>query len=1044
MARKSSGRRACAVAMLAVACAFAPGGGAASAADASRLKQRVAPEKPDRAVVPPGHSQRRLHVKFDEGTEIRLRGSRLVTLGTDPLGGVRQVFADFPGLRVERLFDRPESRLEAEKAAIERKSGREQADLNLWYRLLLPPKTDAADVIDRFNALGIVEIAYAEPQAAPPPSHSGPTPDFSGGQAYSDAAPDGIDADFAHTVPGGTGANVRIIDIEYSWNTTHEDLAAAAAPGAMVPNKTASDPFSSNDHGTAVLGELIATDNGFGVTGLAHGAAIGMTNANNAEDGYDLADSINIASAALAPGDAILLEQQISGPNGCNNGVSGCVAVEWVQAYYDAIVNATSNGRIVVEAAGNGGEDLDDTATYGDPFPSGRADSGAIIVGSANYPGCTNPTHGRRPSSTYGARVNFHAYGQCVTTTGYGALQTDPSPDFWYTDAFNGTSSASPIVTSAAAILSSIAQAQGDANGLTSAEARTMLATGATPQDTTSDTNPVGPMPDLRDALAAYLPTADAGGAYATAEGTDVALDGAGSDPQGGVTYDWDLDDDGTFETSGQDPTFTRVGRDGSFEVTLRVTDGSGATTTDSATVTVTNVAPSVTVGTDAPRDEGAPVTASGAVSDPGFDDPLSATVDWGDGSPVEPISGPSEDVRPEATLAYSGQHRYGDNGAYVVEVCGSDDDTTRCRSSLAVVDNVAPSVTVDPAQDAQIDEGDTVQTSASFSDPGWLDAYTGEVTWGTAAFAPSAAAVLAADQRPAPDTGTATSSKRYGDDGTYTVTTAVTDDDGGAGSDAFALQVANVPPTAAIDLAGTTVINGTPTVLAEAGEPVPFAGRSQDPGSDDLFLSWNWDDGPPAPDVTTPYLVAPPAADPPASPQVDPRDVTDARSHAFGQACLYDVGFGSRDDDAGSAADTVRVLITGTADQRRTVGYWSQQYKAGGQHLDAATLACYLEVTGFLSTVFDEQRDASTPPKAYQVLSSNAAQARAKLDRQLLAALLNFANGSVGWNEPVEGTPFSSMITTAEAVRSNPASTNAELLTQKDALERFNLSHGG
>ena len=112
-----------------------------------------------------------------------------------------------------------------------------------------------------------------------------------------------------------------------------------------------------------------------------------MVNANNTGDGYDLADAIDTAAAELGPGDVILIEQQIAGYNGgCGTDQVGCVAVEWVQAYYDAIVTATSAGIIVVEAAGNGNEDLDDTADYGSPFPDGRSDSGAIIVGAGAVP----------------------------------------------------------------------------------------------------------------------------------------------------------------------------------------------------------------------------------------------------------------------------------------------------------------------------------------------------------------------------------------------------------------------------------------------------------------------------------------------------------------------------------------------------------------------------------------------------------------------------------------------------------------------------------
>jgi len=490
---------------------------------AQSLAPRSVPAKPAHAVIPPDHSHQILHLKFAEGTAIRLRDGAFASLRQDDLSGLDRVLSAYPGAVLERLFSRPEEVLEREKRAVETKSLRQQADKNLWYRVRVPAGTDLVRLIDELNALKIVEIAYPEPLPAPPtgtlrnfspapeaevdpepvpPAPGLVTPDFTGYQAYSTAAPNGIDAIAARDVCGGRGDAVHIIDIEYSWNDQHEDLAAAS--GGLIANKTAKDPFSSTDHGTAVIGEMIASDNGIGVTGLVPNADFNMVNADNDEDGYDLADSIDVAHSNLGDGDLIIIEQQASGPNGCNNGTSGCVAVEWVQAYYDAIVSATSDGIIVLEAAGNGNENLDDTATYGNPFPSGRADSGAIIVGSANYPGCTTPTHGRIGSSTYGARVNLHAYGECVTTTGYGTLQSGPMNTL-YTNTFSGTSSATPIVTSAAAALSSVAETLSNVH-LTSAQVRAKLAVNGTAQNTGTGSNSgsIGPMPDLKKVLAEY------------------------------------------------------------------------------------------------------------------------------------------------------------------------------------------------------------------------------------------------------------------------------------------------------------------------------------------------------------------------------------------------------------------------------------------------------------------------------------------------------------------------------------------------------------
>jgi hypothetical protein len=244
-------------------------------------------------------------------------------------------------------------------------------------------------------------------------------------------------------------------------------------------------------------------------------------------------------------------------------------------------------------------------------------------------------------------------------------------------------------------------------------------------------------------------------------------------------------------------------------------------------------------------------------------------------------------------------------------------------------------------------------------------------------------------------------------------------------------------------------MINGKPTLIAHAGAPTDFRGRSTDPGSDDLILSWDWGDGPPEPDVTTIYYVNPPTPDPLPSPSIQPRDVTDTKTHAFGQACWYVIGFRAEDDDGGWQVDSADVIILGNADLTRSAGYWRQQYRAPQKSALQASLTCYLKIVGYMSTVFDEVRDASTPAKAAAVLSpkKNEGDMRVLLDQQLLALWLNFANGSVGWEEwldtdadGVTDATLASVMTAAETVRLDPSATNAQLEAQKDILERINL----
>jgi hypothetical protein len=71
-------------------------------------------------------------------------------------------------------------------------------------------------------------------------------------------------------------------------------------------------------------------------------------------------------------------------------------------------------------------------------------------------------------------------------------------------------------------------------------------------------------------------PTVDAGGPYPVNEGGSVLVSATGSDPNGGLlTYDWDLDNNGSFETPGQSVTFDASALDGpgSAPIQVRITD---------------------------------------------------------------------------------------------------------------------------------------------------------------------------------------------------------------------------------------------------------------------------------------------------------------------------------------------------------------------------------------------------------------------------------------------------------------------------------------
>ena len=109
-------------------------------------------------------------------------------------------------------------------------------------------------------------------------------------------------------------------------------------------------------------------------------------------------------------------------------------------------------------------------------------------------------------------------------------------------------------------------------------------------------------------------------------------------------------------------------------------------------------------------------------------------------------------------------------------------------------VQNRPPEVTEIAAK--QVNEGDLVTLSTSFSDPGVFDTHTAAVDWGNGAVADAGIVEDAG-------VGSVSATYRYPDDGTFQVRVEVTDDEGDTGSTAFIVDVANVPP--AVTVAPTT-----------------------------------------------------------------------------------------------------------------------------------------------------------------------------------------------------------------------------------------------
>ena len=478
------------------------------------LKPRKLAEKPRHTPLRDWDDAKRIEVKFVDGLRFDVTpGGVLVER---PQRGLRSGISRATlariisqGGRWHRMVPVPEEEMDRMRGKAQRSLGKEIADMNSYYILTVPENGMAEEWINTLNELPDVEIATFVP--LPPPM---PLPgDYEAQQDYLEAATDGIDANsYAWTVPGGTGANVRIVDLEYSWNLNHDDLPSVTT---LIPaGRTAQDPFSDDNHGTAVLGEYGSLDNGWGTTGSAYDAQLFVAPVSW-DNGYNLAAAITNAMSSLSAGDIMLIEQQTRGPNYIDNTSQfGLVPSEWQKSVYDAIVTAVGNGIHVVEAAGNGSQDLDgseySTGNGGHHPFDGSINSGAIIVGAGAAPTGSTTDRSRLGFSNYGSRVNLQGYGERVMTTGYGGFYSAEGKDRWYTSTFGGTSSASPIVTGAVALVNSIHEELNAGTPVTPAAMRSLLIATGSPQQ--AGVNPVseniGPRPSILAAIQSLDPCA--------------------------------------------------------------------------------------------------------------------------------------------------------------------------------------------------------------------------------------------------------------------------------------------------------------------------------------------------------------------------------------------------------------------------------------------------------------------------------------------------------------------------------------------------------
>ncbi|MGC4031519.1 MAG: PKD domain-containing protein [Tepidisphaeraceae bacterium] len=311
-------------------------------------------------------------------------------------------------------------------------------------------------------------------------------------------------------------------------------------------------------------------------------------------------------------------------------------------------------------------------------------------------------------------------------------------------------------------------------------------------------------------------------------------------------TYSWSVTRNGSAYNSGLGATnataFTFTPNlHGTYVATVVVTDNNGDSATVTKTITVNDVAPTITItGTPSgPRAEGSPLTFGSTVSDVSGES--SFTYAWSVKRDGQTFALPNGVTANASTFEFEPT----DNGQYRVTLAVTDSggQTTTATTNNITVTNALPAAEISGTPVSPVNEGSAVTLTVDAADPGSEDTlnYAWTVTKNGQPYTLPQQVVT---------TGT-TFTFTPTNEGTYAVKVVVTDDDGGPTTVTTGNIVVN-------NVAPTVVINDAPSSSLSEGTIISLTATGTDPGADTLTYSWSvTKDGQPFGTPTSPATTA-------------------------------------------------------------------------------------------------------------------------------------------------------------------------------------------